>query len=119
MRGFYVAGAAVGAVILLDAVVVGVWGPSPRWAWLGLFPYLWLLGCLVGLVVALRRGETAWFFAVFLAYGLADAAYGMDLAARFPDPSQLRLPFGVVVAHGAFGTTYALWGLGKALGRLK
>lgn len=111
MRGLYLAGAAVGLLLVVDAGVVGFSGPTARLAWLGLFAYGWFLACLVALVVALRRGEPPWFFVAFLAYSLADAVYGFYLAARFPDPSQLRIPLGVVIAHAAFGLAYAVWGL--------
>ncbi len=111
------AGAAVGLVLVVDAVLVGFSGPHSRLALLGLIPYGWFVASVVGLVLALRRGDPPWFFTVFLVYGLADATYGMYLVAQFPDPSTLRLPPAVVVGHGAFGLAYALWGAWLAFGR--
>lgn len=111
MRWCYLGGAAVGLLLLGEAVAVASSGPSSRWAWLGVFSYLWLLFCLVGLVVSLRRGLSPWFFVVFILYALADALYGFYLAAEIPDPSQFRLPPAVVFFHGFFGAAYAFWGV--------
>lgn len=111
MRFYYLGGTAVGLLLLVEAVAVASLGPSSQWAWLGLFSYLWLLSCLVGLVVSLRQGLSPWFFVVFILYALADALYGFYLAAEIPDPSQFRLPLAVVFFHGFFGAAYAFWGV--------
>lgn len=111
MRWYYLGGTAVGLLLSGEAAAVANFGPSPRWAWLGLLSYLWLLFCLTGLVASLRRGYAPWFFVVFLLYGLADVLYGFYLAAAIPDPAQFRLPPGVLFFHGFFGAAYAYWGL--------
>lgn len=111
MRWYYLGGTVVGLLLLGEAALVAIFGPSSQWAWLGLVPYLWLLFCLVGLVVSLRRGLAPWFFVVFLLYALADALYGFYLAAAIPDPAHFRLPPGVLFLHGLFGAAYAFWGL--------
>jgi hypothetical protein len=110
MRALYGLGAVVGLALVVEAALVFFWGPQRSLAWVGMVSYLWLLACLGALVVALRRGESPWFFVVFLLYGLADALYGFYLAAKYPQPQQLRLPPWLLAFYAFFGLAYALWG---------
>ncbi len=110
MRVLFLAGAGVGLLLVVDALVVVWQGAQARWAWLGLLPYFWFVVCLAAVAMAVRRGESPWFFVAFLAYGLADALYGFYLAATVPDPQHLHLPPLVVAGYGLFGLGYAWWG---------
>jgi|GEM_PF-4831840 len=114
MRWLFLWGSLTGLLISLEVVVVAFRSPGPWLAPFSLAEYLYLVGAISGLVLALRRGSGAWFFAAYVVYAVGDGLYGFYLVRRVPDPEMLRLPGLVLAVHFAFGLAYALWGGGTA-----